>query len=259
MNSRQIALTALLALAGSACGEDPSLNGKVVDLWGAPVPGATVTLGDDGSAAKANKNGGFSIKQLKSGTYKLAAEKEGYIGETFEVKFNAEADASSTKSLSLTPEPTIDGYSLVGPKGYLQLEPVTVKRVGTDIKSFQGIESTGDIEIDGANVRVVFHTPLKMDQVARLDIELHRLEFVRETEIGTVDGTSNVDVNLWVDAGKVEYTQATKGSDDNYVFEMSKLPSGSYAFVSMSLLDAKSNAFDAIAEPVRKVHAFTVK
>mgnify|MGYP000261208459 CR=1 FL=1 len=38
---------------------------------------------------------------------------------------------------------------------------------------------------------------------ANLDIELHRLEFIETTEVPTVDGVQEVDVNLWVSGGKV--------------------------------------------------------
>jgi hypothetical protein len=98
-----------------------------------------------------------------------------------------------------------------------------------------------------------------MDMVARLDIELHRLSFQKEMAVATVEGNQNVDVNLWVDSGKVDFQREELGSDDNYVFRMDNLPSGTYAFVSMGLMDPGNERFDAIAEAVRVVHPFSVR
>jgi hypothetical protein len=121
------------------------------------------------------------------------------------------------------------------------------------------VKSSGGVEVSGKELRVVFHTPLKMDQVARLDIELHKLTFVKEMEVATVEGPQKVDVNLWTDAGKVEFEREELGSDDNYVFRVDNLPSGTYAFVSMDLLNSANAGFEALPEGVRRVNPFTVK
>jgi hypothetical protein len=260
MTSRFLTYSALVSLM--ACfGEPPSLDGNIVDPWEKPVSGAAITVGETQGTAKSLDDGSFSIKDLKPGSHKISAKKEGYIPDSWDVDFNPDADETKkANKLVLIPEPDSDGYHAVGPKGYLKLAAQTVTRSGTDLQTYQGIKSIGEAELSGEQLRLVFHTPLRMDELARLDIELHKLEFISEVEIDSVDGPTEVDVNLWTSAGKVDFQQETHGSDDNYIFRVNDLPSGSYAFVNMDLLNSEdSSRFEKIAEPLRKVHAFVVK
>jgi hypothetical protein len=246
-----------LALAGCLCTDPPTLQGRVVDPWNHPVDGVKVSQPGAETPAVSDDKGQFTLP-LKLGKYKIKGEKEGFIPASREIEVKDE-DASELRSLTIIPEPTNEGYHVVGPESYLQLNPEAVARVGNELQSFQGIRSAGNVEIDGKQARAVFHTSLKMDQVARLDIELHKLTFVKDMQVSTVEGAARVDVNLWTDAGKVDFEREELGSDDNYVFRMDALPSGTYAFVSMDLLDPKNAGFDTLPEQVRNVHPFTVK
>ncbi len=250
-------LAAPLLLASCLCSEPPMLQGRVVDPWNHPVEAVSVEGPGKDAKAMTDDKGHFALP-LPLGKFTLLAKREGYITarREFEVK---EENASEIRSIRIIPEPGSDGYHVVGPESYLQLQPSAVTRVGNELQSFQGVKSSGDVEVDGKELRVVFHTPLKMDQVARLDIELHKLTFVKEMEVATVEGAQKVDVNLWTDAGKVDFQREELGSDDNYVFRMDNLPSGTYAFVSMNLLDTRNPQFDTLPEGVRNVHPFTVK
>lgn len=243
--------------AACVCSEPPTLEGRVVDPWDHPVEGVKVTMPGAAEPAITNEKGRFSFP-LKAGKYTLKAEKEGFIAGEMPVNVS-DADTTSITSIRVIPEPTSDGYHLIGPESYLPLAPVGVTRVGNELKQFIGIPSSGETEVDGKELRAIFHTPLKMDMVARLDIELHRLSFQKEMAVATVDGNQNVDVNLWIDSGKVDFQREELGSDDNYVFRMDNLPSGTYAFVSMGLMDPNNERFDAIAEAVRVVHPFSVR
>jgi hypothetical protein len=258
MTSRLIAISASLVLASCTCGGGPSLDGRIVDPWGHSVADVEIRINGEGQPAKTGAEGTFAIKSLKTGAYKLTAQRKGYITDAYEMMFDAENDDDTVTDLTMYPEPTSDGYHIVGPESYIRLPAEPVKRIGSEIKQFQGVESAGDVEIAGKNFRVVFHTPLKMDQIARLDIELHRLTFIGQTEVGTVDGREEVDLNLWVSDGKVPFEREARGSDDNYLFQIEELPSGTYAFVSMNMLNPKNDAFPNIAEAVRNVHTFTV-
>jgi hypothetical protein len=259
MTIRQPAVISLMLLASCTCGSTPSLDAKITDPWGKPVEGVEVLLNGEGNPARTSVEGLFSIRNLKTDTYKITASREGYLPENYTIAFDAEAEQQEPHHLEMYPEPETDGYHLVGPESYLKLIPEPVKRVGSEIKVYQGVQSSGEVEVDGKNLRVVFHTPLKMDQVARLDIELHRLAFVGQTEVGTVDGREEVDLNLWVSDGKIKYVREARGSDDNYLIRVEELASGTYAFSSMDLLDPKNDAFPTIAEAVRNVHVFTAK
>lgn len=254
--------TALVALpvvfsAACTCSEPPTLEGRVVDPWEHHVDGVKVTMPGVAEPSVTDENGRFTFP-LRTGAYTLKAEREGYISGQQGVNV-VDPDTTAITRIQVIPEPTSAGYHIVGPESYLTLTAVTVERVGNELKQFQGIRSAGDVEIDGKNVRVVFHTPLRMDQVARLDIELHRLTFTRTMEVATVDGKVAVDVNLWTDSGAVDFEREELGSDDNYVFKVDNLPSGTYAFVSLNLLDPDNAKFGEIAESVRSVHPFTVR
>lgn len=252
-----LVVAAPLLLSSCLCSEPPTLQGRVVDPWNHAVDGAKVTMPGAQEPVTSDDKGQFRLP-LKLGKYKLKAEKDGYIAAEREVEVKDE-DSSEIRSIRIIPEPTTDGYHVIGPESYLELAPATVTRTGNELHAFQGIKSSGSVEVDGKELRVVFHTPLKMDQVARLDIELHKLTFVKDMEVATVEGPQKVDVNLWTDAGKVDYEREELGSDDNYVFRVNSLPSGTYAFVSMDLLNSANAAFDSLPEGVRRVHPFTIK
>jgi len=256
MTTRPTFVAALMLLA-TACGEDPTLEGVVVDPWGEPVAGAEVTASGIEAQAKADGKGEFKLP-FKKGSIEFEASREGYISRSASIEATTDEETDAV-AIKLIPEPETDGYHAVGAESFVKLAPQPVIKLGNELKSYHGIRSAGDLEFDGKAFRVVFHTPLKMDQVARLDIEIHKLDFVESTEVGTVDGVEEVDLHMWIDGGEVEYEKEQAGSDDNYIFRADELPSGTYAFVSMGLLDATSDSFEKMPAEVRVVHPFTIK
>lgn len=249
-------LPALFA-AACTCGAQPDIETLVVDLWGNPVDGVTVTL--QGSDATVTTDGKGSAHLPMAPKITVDVARDGYIPREILIE-PAKTDMPHQETIQLIPEPEQQGFSAVGIDSYLLLKGEPVVRVGNELRTWHGIRSTGDVEVDGDPLRVIFHTDMRRDEVARLDIELHKLEFVEGTEVHTVDGSEEVDVNLWISAGKVKYEKVPLGSDDNYAFRVEDLEPGSYAFVTEHLLDAKDEAsFDALAKEVRKVHAFNVE
>jgi hypothetical protein len=258
--SRSSLSALLLAVAGLAsactCSEPATLQGRVVDLWEKPVPAATVTMPGAEGPAKSDDKGHYAFP-IKAGRFKVTAEKEGFITRSQDVDVT-DASKDTIANVRIIPEPATEGYHVVGPESYLPLAPESVLRLGNELQAFQGVKSSGSVEVDGKAFRVVYHTNLKMEKVAQLDIELHRLTFTHEMEVATVDGAQKVDVNLWVDAGKVEF-QREELDAHNYVFRADNLPSGTYAFVSVDLLDPKNAQFEQLPEGVRRVHPFAIK
>lgn len=250
-----VASTALLS--SCLCSSPPTLEGRVLDPWQQPVAGVAVALQGLPDPVVTDDKGLFSVP-LRAGTLELSATKEGYIKAAHKVEVT-DPDNNMVTSVEILPEPKTNGYHLIGPESYIELKPEVVSRLGNELNPFQGIKSSGDVEVAGKKLRLVFHTPLKMDQVARLDIELHKLSFTHQMTVATVGGQEEVDINLWTDGGKVPFERAELGSDDNYLFTLTEVPSGTYAFTSLNLLDPKNEAFLQIAEPVRRVHPFTVK
>ena len=255
MLARTASAAILLSLA--ACGEEPKLAGSVVDLWDKPMAGLTVTIPET-KPVTTDAKGMYSFP-VKAGKYNVKVTGDKIIPNSREVTIDANVDTPNVK-LRVIPVPEKAGFNIVGPESYLPIAPQAVERKGNDLKHVQGVKSVGDLEVDGKELRVVFNTPLKMDQVARLNIELHKLTFQEKASVATVDGDQPVSLNLWTDGGKVEWAKEELGSDDNYVFRAKDLPSGSYAIVSMNLLSTlDAEAFDKIPASVRRIHTFAVK
>src|SRR4249920_2934166 len=94
MNRKRLALVVLLFLATSSAGVSPSygqttfgqITGTVVDPSGAVVPGATVTVINEGTQiareASTSTSGVFSITNLNVGTYRVRITVTGF--STFE-------------------------------------------------------------------------------------------------------------------------------------------------------------------------------
>ncbi len=258
MLTRIFAIVALSQIVACQCGEKPQLEGHVVDLWGQPVKGINVQMSGFDKSTTSNGKGAFTFP-LMSGEHTLKATGEGYIPGEQAITVKS-VDAPMKANIRVIPEPETDGFHIVGPDSYLKIPPQQVLRQGNDLKTYQGIQSVGEVEVGGKELRVVFHTPLKMDQVARLGIELHKLSFTEKSEVATVDGEEEVALNLWQSAGKIPLEREELGSDDNYVYRVDDLPSGSYAFVSMKLLDpVNASAFDKVPANVRRIHSFTVE
>jgi hypothetical protein len=258
----RLGLLAAVALTAAACtcGEPPKLTGDVVDPWGNPVAGLQVTRVGTEQRAATNAQGQFALP-LTAGSIELEAAGDGYLPGRTQLQVAEVAEDVSTK-VRVIPEPDAEGYHLVGPTSYLTIAPQPVVRKGNDLQIFHGIQSSGEVEISGEQFRVVFHTELKLDEVARLGIELHRLSFVPQMEVSTVEGVQKVDVNLWTTAGTVPFERESLpgGKADNYIFRVDGLEAGTYAFVSMGLLDAmEQEAFDKVPQKVRRIHPFTVK
>lgn len=252
-------IPALLTIGLVACGgPPPTVEGRVVDLWDAPVEGAKVQLVGNDTPSTTNGKGRFTFPMAKKGKVTFKTSREGYISatENAEVK---DPEKFQTVNIEMIPEPSTDGYHLIGDSGYLTLGSVTVEARGNDLKSWFGIEKSGDIEVTGKPFRAVFHTPLKMDEVARLGVSLHRLTFIEKQTVLSAEGEQEIPLNLWVSDGEVAYEKQTLVSDDNYMFTVEELPSGTYAFVSMGLLTpANALAFGSVPAKVRTVHPFTV-
>src|SRR5689334_20030774 len=72
----------LLAPLANAQSASSTINGLVVDNTGAVVPGAQVTLTNQGTGGKVetqtNTQGAFSMAGLSSGTYEVTITKEGF-------------------------------------------------------------------------------------------------------------------------------------------------------------------------------------
>lgn len=260
MNARTLLLasTPLVAqLTACTCSDTPMITGEVVDLWGNPVEGLQVAVAEIEPSYTTARNGTFALPMMAKATVTLSGD--GYLSRTVTIEPSGQ-QAPHEQRIEVVPKPDSPGYYVVGESGFLPLAAEPVVRTGTDLQTWQGIRSSGDVSTPAGDLRVLFHTPLKLEQVARLDIELHKLTFVEDTQVGTVDGSAAVSVNLWVSDGVVPVKREALQGDDFYLFKADDLAAGTYAFASLQLLDAKNpGAYDKTPPPVRKVHPFTLE
>lgn len=245
-------------LAACTCNPPPTIDGRVVDPWDRPVVGAEVRVPGLAQPLTTDSSGAFVLPM--QGAVEASLSAEGWIPASSAFAAT-DTSTSETWTVTLYPEPPTPGFHLVGAEGYVPLPAEPVVRLGSGLEAFQGIRSAGDaIARADAPLSVVFHTALKLDEIARLDIELHRLQFIEEAAIGSIDGDAGVDINLWTSGGRVPMTRTPLGSRANYLFTVDTLAAGTYAFSTLQLLDAREPAaFDRTPPAIRKVHAFTAE
>lgn len=253
-------LPSLLTLAflhGCTCSSPPELELTVTDPWGQPVPDVSVAFEGAEEPFTTDRRGRVSLPMFSPA--ELSLSREGSIPTQVTVTPD-DTGTTFSQTLELLPEPPAPGFHLIGPSSYLTLQAQPVVRIGSDMNAWQGTRTAGDTVLPAGPMRLVFHTPMKLEQIARLQIELHRLTYIEEQRMGTVDGEAGVRVNLWVSDGQVDLARTPLGSPRNYLYLIDDLPRGTYALSTLALLDAKQpDAYDKAPPQVRTVHPFTVE
>jgi len=247
----------LLLLA--ACGSDPRLEGKVVDVWGEPVEGATVMMVGQPERPLTDHEGRYSLP-LVPGKHVLKAGRDGYIQDHAEIEIT-EGEPGEGPLFRLYRKPEAAGYYLVGSGGYTALKPQTVRNVGNELSQFRGLESTGDVRGESGAFRAILHTELKLDQILRLGLELHELEFVRKAQLHGPVATVEVEVNLYSSKREIPISiQPMQSPTDYLITTEGALPPGTYAFQTQDLLEpGDPEAFAQIPTDLRAVHPFELR
>jgi hypothetical protein len=248
----------LLSVVG--CSTEPRIEGQVVDVWGNPIAGATIVLEGQSERPLSDDNGRFSLP-MQFGTLRMKAGREGYIQEHIELE-SPEAGPPPKAVFELFPKPEEAGFYVVGTSEYHRLGPQPVSQLGNALENVRGIPAIGDAEAEGTHLRVLFHTPLKMDQVMRLGLQLHRLEYVHQKSmIGPLDANTPVDVNLWTSVSAVETEVEPLRSRNDYLIESKgDLEPGAYAFDTQGLLTVgRTEVFDEIPVPLRVAYALEIR
>lgn len=226
-------MVALILATG--CGGSEGLHGQVVDIWGNPVPEATVVVEGESERPTTDAQGNFTLP-LKEGKQRIKAGREGYIQEHVEIEVVPGAEPP-TPILRLYPKPSEPGFYVVGQGEYTRLEPQRVHTYGSDLRTVTGIKSV-ETRVEADPVEVVFHTDLRMDEIMRLGLELHKLEYLKTTELPGALGQGEVTVNLWTSQGEVDVDVAPMRSRNDYrLTPKEPVEPGWYAFTTQELLD----------------------
>jgi len=240
----------LSALFACACSGGTQHKGQVVDIWGNPIEGATVKIKDQNERPMTDANGWFALPTT-GGSFTVKAGKEGYIEEELQLEWG---DSKPTPIVRMYPRPEKPGFWVVGSAGYESLGPQPVKALGNEIKSLYGIKTLGDVSVDGSELKIIYHTDLRLDQVMTLEPQVHKLAFQRDAElVGAL--SKEVRVNLWVsDQALSTGLKPMKSRTDYLLVVDGSLEPGAYALTTNDLLSPKSDeAFSKIAEPLRIV------
>ncbi|NCG17801.1 MAG: hypothetical protein GWP91_02160 [Rhodobacterales bacterium] len=249
-------LVALLLLG--ACSASSTVDGKVIDIWGEPIAGATVLMDGVTERPSTNAEGAYSFPS-KEGPQKLKAGKEGYIQAEAEVEVATEGNTEGPL-FRLYQKPAEAGFFLVGPSEYHKLEPQMVHTVG-NFDPTRGLKSVGDLKTDRESLEIVFHTELKYEEILRLDLELHKLTFVQQKKMDGALGEQEVSVNLYTSDVEIPIEiNKTVSRTDYTITPSTKLEPGFYAFQTQELLDTQDQEiFDRIPESLRVVFPLEYK
>lgn len=261
---RILLFAAAAALGVSGCGSEPTLNGKVTDVWDNPIPNATITIEGVADQPHTNETGVFEMPMLKGKTrIKAGADGFVHVQETFVFPEGEGSNvAMPNVALTLYPTPPNAGLFLVNQNKYAELEGQTIDTIGTELHAYTGIEDPGKVKSNVAGKqRLVYRVALEPNEIARMGLELHRLEFVQDTTVAGAMGEANVKVNRFIAKEPVEFDLKQLASDDCYlIVTRNKLDPGYYAFHTEGLLTSRDvDALDKTPEELRKAYTFQIK
>jgi len=254
MTPRLLALLVLLI----GCKETQTLDGQVVDIWGNPIPDATVVMEGQTTRPSTDAYGNFSLP-LIPGKQKIKAGRDGYIQEHTEVEV-VPGQEPPTVILRLFPKPETPGFYVVGKGEYTRLEPEKVYSMGNDLASITGIKSI-QARVESDPFEIVFHTDLRMDEIMRLGLEMHALEYKKTAMLPSALGKDEVKVNLWVSKGEVPIDIDPMRSRNDYLITSTEtMEPGWYAFHTQDLLDPdEPETFSTVPEALRVAYPFELR
>ena len=255
MRSLSAPLLALVALL-SACSDPPTMAGTVKDPWGHAVAGATVQLEDVVEQATTDPNGAFSFPRV-TGKRRIQVGKEGYIRtmETWGLPDELESELTSI-DLRVFPDPPSSGFFLINDTAYSELVAHPVDVAGTEIKAYTGIKAGGETKIRSKDrLRFIFNSPRSSAELAHLDLQIHKLEFIEDVPVSSVLGEEQVKINRFIAKGEpVPFELKELDSGDDYLLTTrAALEPGYYAFhTEGQLTTSRSDGLDKLPEELRK-------
>jgi hypothetical protein len=249
-----------LLLLLTACESEPDMiEGKVVDVWGNPVEGATVMVVGGNERPMSDTDGRYKIVRPPAGVVQVKAGRHGYIQDHKEVEIGEGANVAAPL-FELYPKPTDPGFFIVATGKYLKLEPRPVISVGNALQQFRGVQVLSDIHVETEQPRIVFHTELRHDQLMRLGLELYRLKYVGNAPIPGPLGDTKVSVNLYAaDRAHPIEVEPLRSKTDYLIVPKERLPAGVYALQTQGLLTSEQAVFEEVPEELRVVFPFEVR
>lgn len=251
-----------IALGLLACTADTrTVAGQVKDIWGSPVPEATVVVEGVMERHYTDAEGRFSIDvPTESLVLRAHARDEGDVAADDDplsgpkgvrvmvgrdgfiksrglaVEVPEEADFAPV-ALELYPEPETPGFYAVGAKGYVALGHQRIQMIGTDLAHHTGIQDIPEETVRPGKVELVFTTRLRPSEIAQMNLHLSRLEFVNKARIKGVFGAEDNLINLWVAKDDVAFDVIGFDTREDYLIQTrDALTPGVYAFHAHDIL-----------------------
>ncbi|MEN0065616.1 MAG: hypothetical protein AAGA48_25975 [Myxococcota bacterium] len=239
------------------CQEGASLStARVTDVWGRPVAQASVVVEGHFERLHTDTSGRVELPERDP----LAATVI-RVGRKGFIPVERSLTSDDVPRFELLPEPEEPGLHVVGDNHLVTLPSEPVTAVGSPLRSVRGIRSVGRVTVGERRPMVLFHTPLRRDELMQLGLELRRLTFVPSMALPGPLGSTEVNVNLHVDAGRVpvSVTPLRERSDYRVVPEKDLEP-GMYAFETQGLLSSRDSVlFDRLPLEFRMVYPFEVR
>ncbi len=247
-------MMSVLLLGLLACGTPPTIEGKVVDIWGNPVEGATVMMVGQSARPLTDSEGRYQLPVIV-GEHELKAGRKGYV-QAHATLSVAEGQVPSGPVFELYPRPEQPGFFAVGQGQYVSLASEPVETVGNELRSYRGLRQKGDASLSAQDFKeFLFHTELTEDEVLRLDVQLRRLEYRPEGEVPGPLRPTKIKVGLYTDAGEVPVeVERMKSRTDYRIIPKEPLEPGVYAFQTQHLLDSHDpEGFQTLPDELRVV------
>jgi len=245
-------------LCATSCGGPPQSVAYVVDVWDNPIPEADVILPGLDLRVSTDEHGRFLFPPTE-GALEVKVGRAGYIHE--QKTLQIEADDPSRPTVHLYKKPESNGFFAVDQAGYLNLKPQPVEQFGSRLEQIHGIRTLGEAVMQHDQLRVVLHSDLKLDQVMRLGLQLHKLEFVQEAVVsGSIEGDP-IPVNLWTTAEIIPLEIIGLRSKTDYLVSSPEgLSPGAYALDTQGLLQPPgAGSFLRIPRPLRVAYPFELR
>ncbi len=248
----------LASLAGAlACqgGVDPSVA-QVADVWGQPIADASVVVEGHTERLHTDPRGRAELPERDPLTPMVVR-----VGRRGYIPVERTLTGDDVPRFELLPQPAEPGLHVVGEASLAALPGEPVVAVGNPLRSVRGIRSVGEVVVATASPSILFHTPLRRDELLQLGLELRRLAFVPTMSLPGPLGNTDVTVNLHVDAGRVPVTiTPLRERSDYLVVPDEPLERGRYAFQTQGLLSARDSVlFDRLPPEFRMVYPFEVR
>ncbi len=252
----------VLLLLLAACGEPPRVQGTVRDVFGHPIPGATVLSDRAYARATTDAQGRFLLELPEAGPVRLLAGAPGYVRDVMALEVPAEGAVPSAE-FHLWALPEVFGFFGQGHGSLVRLEAARVQALGSDLREIHGVRDLTRNRLPASRdpARLLFHSSRSEAELRQMEIRLHRLRYLERTTLPGPLGEQEVATAFWVPEGDVPFTLQGMQADNVFLLVTdTPLEAGSYAVEFQGVLrDTEPGSLARFPTEMQVVYPFEVK